>query len=89
MKYPAAISARYDETAGKIVIELEHHIELSFAPGAAQGLEGASASDLKALEITGGGTGLWFRQLDVDLSVSGLLHGRLGTRNWMAAGTNK
>jgi len=83
-KYPAAISAHYDASAGMVVIALENGVDLSFPPHAAQGLEGAATSDLTKVELTGRGTGIWFPTLDVDLHVQGIARGMMGTRRWIA-----
>jgi hypothetical protein len=84
-KYPAAVSARFDEAAGKVVVSLVNGVDISFPPSAAQGLEGAKPSELREVEITGAGTGVHFPKLDADLYVPGLIEGLMGTRAWMAA----
>lgn len=84
-KYPAAVAARYDEAANKIVVSLANGVDISFPPGAAQGLEHAMPSQFKDMEVTGAGTGIYFPGLDADLYVPGLIDGVMGTQNWMAA----
>lgn len=84
-RYPAAIAARYDEAAMKIVLSFANGVDISFPPTAAQGLEAALPTQLRDLEITGAGTGLHVPQLDADLYVPGLIAGVLGTRKWMAS----
>ena len=82
---PRAVSVRYDRGRGRIVVRLETGLELGFAPRDAQGLDHATARDLARIEIVGAGAGLHFPALDADLSIAGLLEGRLGSDVWMAA----
>ena len=84
-KYPAALSARFDAKTRKIVISLANGVDLSFPPAIAQGLEGATLSQLSEIEVTGAGTGIHFPKLDADLYVPGLIEGVMGSRKWMAA----
>jgi hypothetical protein len=84
-KYPAALSAHYDEGRGKVVVILANDVELAFPPSAAQGLENATPTQLRDIEISAAGTGLHFPKLDADLYVPGLLEGVMGSRKWIAA----
>ena len=84
-KYPTAVAARYDKAAAKVVISLANGVDISFPPSAAQGLEHATPSQLRGVEVTGAGTGIFFPELDADLYVPGLIEGVMGTRKWMAA----
>jgi hypothetical protein len=84
-KKSAALTARYDARSGKIVIALASGLEIAFAPSAAQGLEHASAADLKAIEISPSGLGLHFPKIDADIYVPALLEGFLGSKAWSAA----
>jgi hypothetical protein len=49
-----------------------------------QGLESGTSSQIANVEIVGRGTGLHWRDLDVDLYLPALLRGIYGTRHWMA-----
>jgi hypothetical protein len=80
---PRAIAARYED--GQIVIDLSTRYRVSFAAERAQGLAGASPSDLAEIEITPSGYGLHWPKLDADLWLPALLEGVFGSRNWMAA----
>lgn len=82
LRGPFAVSAGYDRRRGKVVIMLTTGLELAFDPHAAQGLEGASAQMLSRVEVSGAGYGLYFPDLDVDLSIPGLMQGLLGSREW-------
>ena len=59
--------------------------DASFAPRLAEGLAGASAEDLAAIEVSPSGLGLHWPRLDTDLYVPALLRGLLGSPRWMAA----
>lgn len=83
LKGPVAVSASYDRRRGRVVILLSTGLELAFDPRAAQGLETASPEALARVEVTGAGYGLHFPDLDVDLSLPGLMQGLLGSREWM------
>jgi hypothetical protein len=81
---PRAASARYDRKLGRMIVELTSGCTFSFPPRLAQGLETATEEQLAQVEIVGGGYGLYWEALDVDLSVPGLLAGLFGTRSHMA-----
>ena len=81
---PRAIAADYDQTTDTIVIRLKSGAIFSFPPSIAQGLSGASPSDLEQIEITPMGDGLHWEKLDADFTVLGLLSGVFGTRKWMS-----
>jgi hypothetical protein len=49
-----------------------------------QGLQSATEEQIGRVEILGGGTGLHWPGLDVDLYVPGLLRGVYGNTEWMA-----
>lgn len=49
-----------------------------------QGLQSATRGQIARIEILGGGTGLHWPDLDVDLYVPGLLRGIYGNKQWMA-----
>lgn len=82
---PRAASARYDEKAERIIVELTNGATFAFPPRLVQGLEGATAQQLAEVEVLGAGFGLHWEELDVDFSVPGLVAGIFGTARWMAA----
>ena len=49
-----------------------------------QGLQSGTRDQLARIEIVGGGTGLHWPNLDVDVYVPGLLRGIYGSKKWMA-----
>jgi hypothetical protein len=81
---PRATSARYDQTNGRIIVELTNGCTFAFPPRMAQGMENATDEALATVEILGAGYGLHWEALDVDLSVPGLLAGLFGTKAYMA-----
>lgn len=80
---PRARRARYDAKNDRMVIELTNGCVFAFPPRLAQGLEGATAKELTAVEVTPRGEGLHWESLDVDLSVPGLVVGVFGSKAWM------
>lgn len=80
---PRACAARFDAEAGRLVVDLTNGATFLVPAGLVQGLEGAEASAVSAVEITPGGEALHWEVLDVDISVPGLLNGVFGTRAWM------
>jgi hypothetical protein len=56
-----------------------------FSPKRAQGLQEATAAELKTIEITPSGLGIRFPKVDADLYIPALLEGALGSKKWMAA----
>lgn len=81
---PNAVAARYDRRTKRVVVTLDTGIELAFRPEATEGLAGATGADLATIEVTSRGLGLHWPALDADVSIAGLLAGRLGSANWMA-----
>jgi hypothetical protein len=80
---PRARSASYEPATGRIFIELTNGCLFAFPAEKAQGLRGATAEQLSAVEVLPGGSGLHWEELDADLSVAGLLAGLFGSRAWM------
>ncbi|MDP2958767.1 MAG: DUF2442 domain-containing protein [Longimicrobiales bacterium] len=81
---PRAKGARYDRRTGLIELALSNGCFFSFPAAQAEGLDMASADELARVEILGNGYALRWEALDVDLTVPGLLAGRLGSMRWMA-----
>ena len=73
-----AASARYDRGTGRIVLELSNGFLFGFPAKSIPYLATASAKQLSAVEVSPGGIGLHWEELDVDLSVPGLLLSSLG-----------
>jgi hypothetical protein len=79
---PLATAAKYD--AGRIHVELNNGCAFEFPVDQAQGLANAKAAELRTIEITAAGLGLYWPKLDADLYVPALVKGVLGTKQWMA-----
>lgn len=73
-----ATSARYDRFSGRIVLELSNGYLFGFPAKSSPYLAKATAKQLSAVEVGPGGSGLRWEELDVDLSVPGLLLSALG-----------
>jgi hypothetical protein len=80
---PKAEGVRYDRRERKVVIELDNGCTLLIPPELAQGLRGASPTELARAMILGPGTAISWPDLDVQFSVAGLLAGIFGTNAWM------
>ena len=80
-----AVAARYDRQSGRVIVSLQSGVDISFSPERAEGLEEATAAELREVEITPSGLGIYFPRLDADLYLPALLEGVLGSRKWMAA----
>ena len=81
---PRAESVRYDRQVDRVIVELTNGCAFAFPPRFAQGLEQASPEQLSQVEILGAGYGLHWEELDVDLSIPGLMAGIFGTKAYMA-----
>ena len=85
LRGPRAESAHYDAGRNRVIVRLTNGVELGFAPRNVEGLQHASAEDLKAIEVEAFGLGIHFPKLDADLDVPARLQGVLGSKRWMAA----
>jgi hypothetical protein len=80
---PRAVSARFDATSRRMVVELANGCGFAFPVHQVQGLAEADDEALADVEVLALGLGLHWERLDVDLSVPGLLAGLFGTKAWM------
>jgi hypothetical protein len=80
---PRAMSARYEQATGRVVIDLLNGCTYAFPSQLVQDLQGASPKDLADVEVDGLGFNLHWSGLDVDLYVPALVSGIFGTRAWM------
>ena len=80
-----ALGVRYDEESNTVIVKLPGDMFLTFPPGGVQGLEKATRADLRSLRISPSGLGLRIERLDWDMSIPGLVAGRVGSQKWMAA----
>ena len=75
-----AVSAYYDRRATRVMIELTSGYVFGFPVQTVAALRKASVAQLAAVEVTPGGSGLHWEELDADLSVAGLLLSSVGRR---------
>ncbi len=80
--FPHATAATYSPEHDLIVIDLENGSKFAFPPKIAQGLQSATPDQLAEIELTPGGYGLLWPQIDAALSVRGLLMGAFGSQEW-------
>jgi hypothetical protein len=74
-----AVSARYDQREGRVMIALNNGAMVGFPLSALPGLEHAAADNLRDIEVQGGGYTLHVPSRDVDISVPQLLADQLGS----------
>ncbi|MBL3705869.1 DUF2442 domain-containing protein [Sulfitobacter sp. BDSS02] len=71
--WPLAIAAHYDPVSCRIVVDLANGSAVALHPSQVRGLGTASTQQLEAVEIFERGFGLRWEDLDVDVSVPGLV----------------
>lgn len=81
---PRAIAARYDEANHRLVVELQSGVIFIVPCTLIQGLGGAEPEKIAAVKVMPRGEALHWDELDVQMSVPGLIAGLFGTRRWMA-----
>ena len=73
-----ASTARYDRASRRIILELTNGYLFAFPVRSVPSLNGATTSQLAAVQLDPSGSGLRWETLDVDLSVPGLLFSAVG-----------
>lgn len=81
---PRAIAARYDEANNRLIVELQSGVIFIVPCSLIQGLDGAESEKVAAVKVMPRGAALHWDELDVQVSVPGLIAGIFGTRSWMA-----
>jgi hypothetical protein len=81
---PHVVKAKYDSNLGRVILELSTGGWFAFRPDEAQGLEHATVTQLRKIEILGD-FAIDFPLLDVQFDIGALLHGRFGSKAWMAS----
>ena len=79
---PRAESIDYDAARGLVMVTLATGFVFAFAPERAPGLAGASAEELGRARISPSGDGLRWDELDVHLSLGGLIEEAVNLREW-------
>jgi hypothetical protein len=80
---PRAIKAYYSSTENTIAIHLNTGAIFIIPINHVQWLNGADRELLAKVEVTPLGDGLHWEELDIDLSIPGLLSGKFGDAQWM------
>lgn len=81
---PRAVGAVYDASTRRVIVELSNGCTFAFPSAIAEGLGDATSAQLAQVEISSAGLALHWEELDVDLTVAGLLRGVFGTQRWMS-----
>jgi Protein of unknown function (DUF2442) len=74
-----AVDAGYDRRGERVMITLNNGTVVGFPLSVLPGLEHATPSDLRKIEVEGGGYGLRVASLDADISIPALLADHLGS----------
>ncbi len=80
-----ATGASYDARTSRLRVELVSGVGVSIPVASIEGLAGAPASVIRSVRMQGGGYGLWWPSLDLDVAVPELVAGCFGSRPWMSA----
>jgi len=72
-RFPAAKMAWYDSEKGRVVVELDAGLQLSFPAKGVPGLDDASAQDLGEIVVSPSGLSLHFPTIDADIYLPSLL----------------
>lgn len=75
----------FDARTARLRIELVSGVGVSIPVASIEGLAGAPASAIRSVRLQGGGYGLHWPSLDLDLAVPELVAGCFGSRTWMSA----
>jgi len=81
---PLAQSVEYIQDLRLLIVGLSNGRRLVLPVEDLQGLTDATQEQMQQCELLGGGTGISFPELDVDLYVPALIEGVYGNRRWMA-----
>jgi hypothetical protein len=86
---PRAVSISYEDNSQSLVVVLSNGVSISVPKKLVDELGAASPAQLRNVKISGRGYGLHWEDLDVDLSVPGLVARVTGTRSHMAREAGK
>jgi hypothetical protein len=81
---PRARSVRLDAKSARLIIELTNDCTFAVPAKLIEGLEQMAPDQLANVELLGAGYALHWPELDVDITVQGLLAGIFGTRAHVA-----
>ena len=80
---PRAVHAEYDAERGVVMVKLRSGIWFGFPPDLEPDLRGATAEQLAKVEVVWG-EGLHWDELDVQISVPGIIFNKLDAPAWWA-----
>jgi hypothetical protein len=80
---PRAQSVRFHRSSKRLQIELQDGVAVMIPTAFIQGLAGAPAKEIEAVELLADGYALHWPSLDADATVAGLVSGVFGTKQWM------
>lgn len=80
-----AARAGYDARSKRLRIELVSGVGVSIPVAMIQGLNHVPVAVIRDVRVDGGGYGLHWPSLDLDLAVPDLIAGCFGSRTWMSA----
>lgn len=81
---PRAVAVRFDAPSHRLILDLRGGLTFMFPPAQLAELKEATPAQQAKAEILPGGIGLHWEELDVDISVPGLLVDLLGTRSLLS-----
>jgi hypothetical protein len=79
---PRAMHVTYDPKRSLILVSLRGGYAFGFPPEAVEGLQDATPEQLAAVRLSPSGDGLHWDDLDVDVSLTGLVSRALNLREW-------
>jgi len=79
---PRANAVTYDPGKGLVLVELRNGFAFGFPPERVPGLEGTPAEQLAEVQISPSGDGLRWDDLDVHISLTGLVADALNLKEW-------
>lgn len=81
--HPRARAVGYDASTSAVTLQLSSGIRVEIPARLIEGLQHATPAQLAAIEMDSQGYAINWEELDVQMSVEGLLAGVFGTRRWM------
>jgi hypothetical protein len=81
---PQAQAVSYDRSTHRLIIDLKNGTTFLLPCVLVQGLAEAAPGEIAQVKLGPRGASLHWENLDVDLSLAGLIAGIFGTRAWMA-----
>lgn len=79
---PRANTVTYDPERGLVLVELRSGFAFGFPPERVSGLDQSSAKQLAQVEISPSGDGLRWDELDVHVSLTGLIAEAMNLKEW-------